>query len=42
MDALRPQLVWVGQRCYRVNSNRNDNDNNQQASTTNEYVEEGL
>lgn len=42
MDVLRPQLIWVGKRCYRVNSNPNDSEGDQQVSTTNEYIEDGL
>lgn len=42
MDVLKPQLLWIGKRCYRVNSNTNDNDNQQQQPATNEYVEDGL
>lgn len=40
MDVLKPQLVWVGKRCYRVNSVANDD--NLQQPETNEYIEDGL
>lgn len=40
MDVLKPQLLWVGKRCYRVNSVANDD--NLQQPETNEYIEDGL
>lgn len=41
MDVLKPELVWVGGRCYRVNTLKDsDNDAGHQRQT-NEYVEEG-
>ncbi|XP_055320538.1 activating signal cointegrator 1 complex subunit 1-like isoform X2 [Sitodiplosis mosellana] len=42
MDILKPQLLWIGKRCYRVNSIANDNDYEQQKTATNEYVEDDL
>lgn len=42
MDVLKPQLLWIGKRCYRVNSNANDNESDQQVPTINEYIEDGL
>lgn len=40
MDVLKPQLLWIGKRCFRVNSVPNDN--NVQQSEKNEYIEDGL
>lgn len=40
MDVLKPQLIWIGKRCYRVNSNASDN--NMEQPITNEYIEDGL
>lgn len=42
MDALKPQLLSIGKRCYRVNSSTSNNDQQQQEPTTNEYIEDGL
>lgn len=44
MDLLKPQLLWIGKRCYRVNAITNDNYNEtpQPANATNEYIEDGL
>lgn len=41
MDVIKPQLVWVGKRCYRVNSVGGET-HSEQKTTTNEYVEDGL
>lgn len=41
MDVLKPQLLWIGKRCYRVNEIANDV-YEQQQSATNEYIEDGL
>lgn len=40
MDILRSQLLWIENRCYRVNSFTNTNSQAQPA--TNEYIEEGV
>lgn len=41
MDILRPQLLWVGKRCYRINNNIDINEQQQQQRSTNEYIENG-
>lgn len=41
MYVLKPQLLWVGKRCYRVNSVANDDNLEQQQPDTNEYIEDG-
>lgn len=28
MDVLKPETYWIGNRCYRVNSSSNTNQNN--------------
>lgn len=40
MDILRPQLLWIENRCYRVNSFTNANTQAQPVTT--EYIEEGI
>lgn len=40
MDILKPQLLWIDKRCYRVNSFTNTNA--QAEPVTNEYIEEGF
>lgn len=42
MDLLKPQLLWIGKRCYRVNAIANDNYCEQPQPATNEYIEDGL
>ena len=42
MDVLKPQLLWIGKRCYRVNAIANDAEYEQQQTATNEYIEDGL
>lgn len=43
MDVLKPQLLWIGKRCYRVNAIANDTEYEQQQQTaTDEYIEDGL
>lgn len=42
MDALKPQLLTIGKRCYRVNAATSSNEYQQQERTTNEYIEDGL
>lgn len=42
MDILRPQLLWLGKRCYRINNNIDVNEQQHQKPTlTNEYIEDG-
>lgn len=42
MDILKPQLVWLGKRCYRINNNIDANEQqNQKPATKNEYIEDG-
>lgn len=43
MDVLKPELLWVGGRCYRVNLNtlKDNDDGNNNQKQTNEYIEEG-
>lgn len=42
MDILRPKLLWIGKRCYRVNDVANDSEFEQQTTANNEYIEDGL
>lgn len=43
MDILRPQLLWVGKRCFRLNKtiDINEQHQQQQPTKTNEYIEDG-
>lgn len=41
MDILKPELLWIGKRCYRVNPVANDDSTIKQAPVTSEYVEDG-
>lgn len=42
MDILKPQLLWLGKRCYRINNTIDKNEQqHQKAATKNEYIEDG-
>lgn len=42
MNILSPQLIWIENRCYRVNSTTNTNNYERETPlATNTYVEEG-
>lgn len=41
MDVLKPELIWVGGRCYRLNPLQDDEDNGNMRQKSNTYVEEG-
>lgn len=41
MDILRPQLLWIGKRCYRINNTIDTNEQLHQKPATNEYIEDG-
>lgn len=43
MEILKPELLWIGSRCYRINAVADDEDSVTDAKPTakNEYVEEG-
>lgn len=40
MEVLKPELLWIGGRCYRVNKS-SDMDDDPPVSKSNAYVEEG-
>lgn len=42
MDILKPELLWIGNRCYRINPVANDEcAPNVKPAATNEYIEDG-
>lgn len=43
MHVLKPELLWIGKRCYRVNGVTIENSHEQQKhqQTKNEYIEDG-
>lgn len=41
MDILKPEQLWIGNRCYRINPVANDDIEVNVAPKTNEYVEHG-
>lgn len=41
MDVLRPELMWIGSRCYRVNQTSTTREQRAEPSTGG-YVEEDL
>ncbi|XP_031617297.1 activating signal cointegrator 1 complex subunit 1-like [Contarinia nasturtii] len=42
MDILQPQLLWIGKRCYRINSVAKETEYEHQQPTRNEYIEDDL
>lgn len=44
MDILRPQLLWLGKRCFRINNTIDINEQQQRQqkpTNTTEYIEDG-
>lgn len=41
MDVLKPQLIWIEGRCYRVNKTT-DLEDVKDVTPSNKYVEEGI
>lgn len=41
MDILKPELVWIGGRCYRVNPTVHS-DEDIVSKPSNQYIEEGI
>lgn len=42
MEVLKPELLWIGSRCYRINPVANDDSAaDVKPTSTNEYTEDG-